>query len=241
MLGRAYKALERYPEAIKALAEANRRKPGNTEILLEYAEAIAQGSGSLAGEPVRLLEQVLKIEPDNVKALTLAGGAAFEAGQYDAAIARWQRVVAQVPADSELGRALAAGIERARVVAAEGSGTQPAAGKVVRGEVQLSAELKDRAPPEAAVFIFARAADGPRMPLAVIRKQVKDLPARFQLDDSMAMNAQAKLSAAAQVIVTARVSQSGSAAPRSGDLEGESKPVAPGTAEVKLTIDKVLP
>jgi cytochrome c-type biogenesis protein CcmH len=111
----------------------------------------------------------------------------------------------------------------------------------VRGEVRLSAALKNRAAPDDTVFIFARAADGPRMPLAVIRRQVKDLPTDFRLDDSMAMNPDLKLSAFARVVVAARVSRSGSATPQSGDLLGESAPVAPGTDRVAVVIDKVTP
>ncbi len=246
MLGRAYKALQRYPDAIKALAEANRRQPGNAEILVEYAEALAQASNSLSGEPTKLLEQALKVDPANAKALTLAGGAAFEAGNYQKAIALWERLRAQVPPDSELGQALATGIERARAMVA--SGGKPAAppppaasGKPVRGEIALDPALKDRVRPDDTVFVFARAAQGPRMPLAVLRKQAKDLPLTFQLDDSMAMNPDLKLSAFPRIVVTARVSRAGSAMPQSGDLQGESKPVAPGADRVKVTIGSVVP
>jgi cytochrome c-type biogenesis protein CcmH len=105
----------------------------------------------------------------------------------------------------------------------------------------LSAALKNRAAPDDTVFIFARAADGPRMPLAVIRRQVKDLPADFRLDDSMAMNPELRLSAFARVVVAARVSRSGSATAQSGDLQGESAPVAPGTGRVSVVIDRVTP
>jgi cytochrome c-type biogenesis protein CcmH len=248
MLGRAYKALGRYPDAAKALAEANQRRPGVPELLVEYAEALAQVHGKLAGEPRRLLEQALKIAPNDPKALTLAGGAAFEAGDYRQAIRHWQTVAAGVPADSELGKALATGIERAQAM----SGGKPAvapsqpaaadvAAPVVRGEIRLAAALKERAAADDTVFIFARAAEGPRMPLAVLRKQVRDLPATFQLDDSMAMNPALKLSSVPRVVVTARVSRTGGATPQSGDLQGESQPVAPGARPVSITIDKVLP
>ena len=84
--------------------------------------------------------------------------------------------------------------------------------------------------------VFARAADGPRMPLAVLRKQVKDLPFDFKLDDSMAMSPAAKLSGAAQVIVGARISKTGEAIAQDGDLTGQSAPVAPGAAGLKIEI-----
>lgn len=243
MLGRAYKVLGRYPEAVSALGEANRRNPGVPDLMVDYAEALAQVHGKLAGEPRRLLEQALQIAPNDPRALTLAGGAAFEAGDYARAISHWQRVAAGVPADSELARALATGIARAQTMAgapAPTAGASPVQ-QVVRGEVRLAPALKERAAADDTVFIFARAAQGPRMPLAVLRKQVRDLPAAFQLDDSMAMNPALKLSSVAQVIVTARVSRSGAAMPQSGDLQGESRPVAPGAAAVSILIDQVVP
>jgi cytochrome c-type biogenesis protein CcmH len=156
-------------------------------------------------------------------------------------------VAAAVPADSELGKALASGIERANALSSgKSSGAsagKPGAGpvRVVRGEIRLAPALKEKAAPDDTVFIFARAAQGPRMPLAVLRKQVRDLPATFQLDDSMAMNPALKLSSVAQVVVTARVSRSGGAMPQSGDLQGESPPVAPGAKAVSITIDQVVP
>jgi cytochrome c-type biogenesis protein CcmH len=91
------------------------------------------------------------------------------------------------------------------------------------------------------VFVFARAAEGPRMPLAILRKQVKDLPVEFALDDSMAMAPNMKLSSFAEVVVGARVSRSGNATPQSGDLEGLSRPVKVGASGVAVVIDNTLP
>jgi cytochrome c-type biogenesis protein CcmH len=241
MLGRAYKALDRLPDAVKALQEADRRRPDEPEILVEYAEALALAGGrTFEGEPMRVLERALKIDPNHPKALTLAGTAAFEAKDYTRAIVYWERLQAQVPADSELGQALQAGLARARELA--GAKPAPAAGgETIRGEVRLAAGLTGRAGPEDTVFVVARAAEGPRMPLAVLRKQVKDLPLTFALDDSLAMAPQMKLSGFPEVIVTARISKSGNAAPQSGDLEGASAPVQPGASGVVITVDSVVP
>jgi cytochrome c-type biogenesis protein CcmH len=240
MLGRAYRALERFPEAVQALQEADRRKPNEPEILAEYAEALALERGrKLEGEPTRLLERALKIDPNHPKALTLAGSAAFEAKDYKRAIGYWERLQAQVPADSELAQALQAGLAQARELA--GTKSAPAGAETIRGEVRLAAGLAGRAGPEDTVFVVARAAEGPRMPLAVLRKQVKDLPLRFALDDSLAMAPQMKLSGFPKVIVTARISKSGNAAAQSGDLEGASAPVQPGASGVVITVDSVVP
>jgi cytochrome c-type biogenesis protein CcmH len=79
------------------------------------------------------------------------------------------------------------------------------------------------------------------MPLAVLRKQVKDLPLEFALDDSMAMAPNLKLSGFAEVIVGARVSRSGNATPQSGDLQGLSRPVKVGATGVGVVIDTAVP
>jgi cytochrome c-type biogenesis protein CcmH len=91
------------------------------------------------------------------------------------------------------------------------------------------------------VFIFARPAEGSRMPLALTQVKVSELPAKFTLDDTMAMSRDMKLSTVSSVVVGARVSKSGRPMPSSGDLEGLSKPVAVGTRDVAVTIDRVLP
>jgi len=249
MLGRAYKALQRFPEAEQALAEADRRKPNDPEILVEYGEAMALTHGRhLAGAPMRLVERALKIDPDNQRALTLAGSAAFEAHDYKHAIGYWERLLKQPGLDPELGQALQAGIAQARLLQAGGApppkvATSPTTvGKeTIRGEVKLNGALKSRASPDDTVFIFARAAQGPPMPLAVVRKQVKDLPVRFTLDDSMAMAPNLKLSAFPEVVITARISKSGNAKAQSGDLQGASQAVKPGTSGVVIAIDQVVP
>jgi len=256
MLGRAYKALERYPDAADALAKAYALQPTEAEVMIEYAEALGQVSGSLQGQPRQLLDKALTIAPNDAKALTMAGGAAFEAKEYPRAIAFWEKLSIQVPKESELGKALASGIERARGLQAGEAAQPPVASATpapsgaetampgqaaISGRVTLSQALRDNVAPNDTVFIFARAARGPRMPLAIVRKQVKDLPAAFSLDDSTSMNEQARLSQAGDVIVTARVSRSGSAMPASGDLQGESGVVQPGAKGVAVSIDEVVP
>ena len=111
----------------------------------------------------------------------------------------------------------------------------------VTGRVSLAQGLAARAAPTDAVFIFARAAGGPPMPLAVLRKQVRDLPLEFTLDDSMAMAPNVKLSDFSEVVVGARVSRSGVATPQTGDLQGLSKPVKVGATGIAVVIDTALP
>jgi cytochrome c-type biogenesis protein CcmH len=130
------------------------------------------------------------------------------------------------------------------VVAGTASATSPpppinsagVANASVSGTVSLAPSTAKMAGPEDTVFIIARSAQGERVPLAVLRKQVKDLPLRFTLDDSMAMSLQNRLSGATQVVVSARISKSGQAMPQSGDLAGQAAPVTVGTSGVAIEI-----
>jgi cytochrome c-type biogenesis protein CcmH len=110
----------------------------------------------------------------------------------------------------------------------------------VGGTVTLAPALQGRVAPDDTLFVFARAANGSRMPLAVLRKQVKDLPLRFTLDDSLAMSPTAKLSGATQVVVGARITKSGKAVAQEGDLQGQLPAVALGATNLKLEIGDVV-
>jgi len=115
-----------------------------------------------------------------------------------------------------------------------------AAPEAISGTVMLSPELADKVELTDTVFILVRAAQGPRMPIAVYRKQVKDLPLKFVLDDSMSMQPQVKISNFSKVKVAARISRSGSAVTRPGDYEGVSPAIKPGTSGVEIMIDTLI-
>jgi cytochrome c-type biogenesis protein CcmH len=116
-----------------------------------------------------------------------------------------------------------------------------AADAVVEGTVDIAASLKGRIPRGATLFVFARAVDGPRMPLAIVKVPAGDLPFKFRLDDALAMTPQFKLSGQQQVMLGARISPSGNATPQSGDLMGTLGPVKVGARDVKVAIDGVVP
>jgi len=242
MLGRAYRAMERFDEATDALRKAVALDPGNADLLADLAEALALTNGrTLAGEPTKLLERALKLDPDNDKILALSGSAAFERKDYKAAIRHWEALLKRPGVSGELARALSAGIAEARALSTgtKSVAAQSAPGRV-SGTVTLDEALRARVAPEDTVFVYARAAQGPRMPLAIVKVQVKDLPYNFLLDDSMAMMAEMKLSAFNEVIVGARVSKSSSDKPAAGDLEGASATVTPGANGVAVAINQVV-
>ena len=244
MLGRSYSVLNRFAEAAMAYANAVKRSPPDAQLLADYADALAMAQGRrLEGEPERLIAQALKIDPRNVKALALAGTAAFERRDFKGAIAYWQRILDVVPPGSDMAESirdsiadaekLAGGPVKAPPVPARAAAPAPGA---VSGTVQLAPALASRVAPGDTVFVFVRAAEGPRMPLAILRKQARELPAAFTLDDSMAMGAGMKLSDHPRVVVGARISKSGNANPQPGDLEGTSAPVTVGATGVTVLI-----
>jgi len=128
--------------------------------------------------------------------------------------------------------------DTATVPAAKKSSTK--AGATLKVAVSLSPAVAKQAAPDDVVFVFARAVNGPRMPLAIVRKQVKDLPATIVLEDSQGMSPEMTLSSVPEVIVVARVSKSGMANAQNGDLEGMSATVKKGTKSISISIANVV-
>jgi len=248
MLARSYAALGRFKEASEAYANAAARVSDDAQLFADYADTLAMAQGQkLDGEPEKLIARALAIDPKNVKALALAGTVAFNRKDYSKAIGYWERILPVVPPDSETAQAVRASITEARAFAggappvasaAEGSDRPSApAGSRISGTVTLAPALAARIEPNDTVFIFARAVQGPRMPLAILRRRASELPIEFTLDDSMAMTPQMKLSSFPEVVVGARVSKSANAMPQPGDLEGSSSPIKVGANGVSVVID----
>jgi cytochrome c-type biogenesis protein CcmH len=253
ILARTYLVMQRYPESIAAYERAASLLKDDANLLADYADALATAQGGrLEGKPLQLAARALRIDPTQWKALALAGTAAFDRKEYRKAIEYWETLLARRDLDPDLVKTVTSYVEEARrqsgvASTAAGKGnadvkSPPAAGMAkVEGTVALSAQLAGKAAPGDTVFVFARAAEGPRMPLAILRFQVKDLPAKFLLDDSLAMSPAMKMSGYPEVVIGARVSKSGNAAPQSGDLQGSSGKVKLGAAGVAVVIDQVVP
>lgn len=246
MLARSYTVLGRHADATKAYAKATALVPTDAELLADYADALAVlNKGQLSGEPIKLVERALKTDPRNLKALALAGTHAYDRKDYKGAVRYWQQLTDYGPPDHELVRQMAPALAQARAqtglpVTAPRTAA-PALSRSVSGTVTLAAALARQAAPEDTVFILARdAAGSSRMPLAILRKQVRDLPLRYTLDDSLAMSPAATLSGAREVVVEARISKSGEARPQPGDLRGTSRAVKPGTASVAIEIGEIV-
>ncbi|HEY5791484.1 MAG TPA: c-type cytochrome biogenesis protein CcmI, partial [Gammaproteobacteria bacterium] len=229
MLGRSLLAIQRFPDAAQAFSQAYRLAGEEPDVMADLAEALAMASdGQLVGDPLELVQRVLALRPNHEKALWLAGIAAFQARDFPAAVDHWQRLTAVIPAghpnrellDDYLAQARAqAGGAPAAAVAAPGDAPS-AADAAIEVTVELAPELAGRLPPGATLYVFARALQGPRMPLAIVRQVGSALPVTVTLDDSSAMAPQFRLSGFSEVSVGARLSQSGNATAQPGDLEG---------------------
>jgi cytochrome c-type biogenesis protein CcmH len=269
MLARSYKSLGRWDDAERAFTRIGPDLNRNAELLAEFAEMLVQKNNGFDDRSRQFVQQALRLEPGNMLALFMGGGEAFTSGRYAEAAELWQRLLPKLEPGSEDAQMVEANIAKAlersggakpgvprrdvlagavapqdEVHRAAGSKDKTAAkptGKFVSGRVELSAALKAKANPDDVVFIFARAVDGPRMPLAARRARVADLPIDFMLDDSQAVMPGANISSAEQVRVEVRVSKTGQASPSKGDLTGKSAAVKPGAKGLRIVIDQIEP
>ncbi len=248
MLAHSYDMLGKFAESSKAYASLAQLAPNDAQVLADYADALGVANGrTLAGEPAALIRKALAIDPRNVKALTLAGTEAYERADYPGAAAQWERAraLSHDPAlIQQIDLSLASARASGKPVAASApvAAATPAAGAsaTISGRVSLADDLVGKAPPDAVVFIFARPVEGSRMPVAILRRHVRDLPLDFTLDDSMSMVRDVRLSQAGLVIIGARVSKRGDVMPAAGDMQGMSAPIRVGASGVKLEISEVL-
>jgi cytochrome c-type biogenesis protein CcmH len=251
MLARSYVVVGRQAEAVNAYARAVALRGDDPVLLADQADALAVQNGRrVSGEPLKVVERALKLDPNNLKALSLAGTAAFERADYAGAVRHWERILQVAPPDDRLAQDARGAIAEARELGKlPAAASQPGAagdrkpavanaGAGVAGVVTLDPALAGRTRPDDTLFVFARDAGGGRMPLAILRRQVKDLPLQFRLDDSQSMSPAAKLSGATQVVVGARISRSGNAMPQPDDLSGQSAQVPVGTTGLTIVISQ---
>jgi cytochrome c-type biogenesis protein CcmH len=255
MLARSYKVLGRFAESAEAYSHGGALVDAEPVLLADYAEVLAQAQGgSFQGKPEQLIARALKIDPDEPQALFLAGAAASDRKDFSAVVEYWGRLQPQLEPGSEEARTLAAAITKAREIAARmsdktdakvGSGKPAkeaaAPREAISGEVTISGKIASQARPDDLLFVFARAEEGSRMPLAIMRTRVADLPLTFRFDDSMALPGGKKISEFRTVSLEARVAKAGKAQSSSGDLFGSIKGVKPGSKNNKLVIDQVQP
>jgi cytochrome c-type biogenesis protein CcmH len=244
MLARSYKVLGRFAEAAEAYGHGMALVDTDPVLMADYAEVLVRVTGKFDGKPTELIAAALKIDPHEPQALFLAGAAASERRDFAAVVDYWGRLLPQLEAGSEEAKSLGEAVDKARaIVEGKVGAVEPAAPtpETVSGEVALSGKVAAQAKPDDLLFIFARPDEGLRMPLAVLRAKVSDLPLQFSFDDSMALPGGQKISELPTISIEARVAKAGKAQTSSGDLFGIVKGLKPGTRGVKVVIDQVQP
>ena len=250
MLGRSYFVMERYVNAQEAYTRAHELLGEQPNVMVDLAEASALATGNrLEGEPERLINRALVLEPTNQKGLWLAGFAHLQRGENTQAVARWQTLRQMLPADSQQLGVIDDMIARAGGQSASTGETSeqqaqemPADSPAIVVTVSLDPALAGKISGTETLFIFAKAVSGPPMPLAIQRTTANALPITVRLDDTMSMLPAFKLSGFEQVTVGARISLSGIATAQSGDLQGEVTPiVVEGVQETAVVISEVVP
>ncbi len=264
MLARSYVSQKQFAKAAEAMGKVIAIEGENDpQLLLQYADSLAMANqGRVAGKPEAMIQKALALKPDYPEALWLAGIAQSQNNQHAEAIKYWRKAAALLSDQPEslaelqnqiaqaekkleaMGAAIPAAPTTTTLAAAPGNarekpGSNAAAGSI-SVTVSLSPEMRSKVEPGDSVFIYARAASGPPMPLAATRTSIGDLPVTVTLDDSQAMTPQMRLSSFDQIIVGARVSKSGQALPQPGDLEGISTPISiTNQPSIAVTIDRV--
>jgi cytochrome c-type biogenesis protein CcmH len=259
LLARSYVGMGRNAEAVQVFEKAVTLIPNDAQLLADYADILGVVHGrKLEGKPEVLIQQALKIDPRNVKALMLSGTVAFNRKDFARAAKDWELARSNLPAevDPEMTQQLMAAIaeaqsqlgggqkamptfaESAAPVRPTGQAGQP---RTIRGTVTMASTLAGKGSPTDTLFVFARETSGPPMPVSIVRAARKDLPFTFQLDDSTSPMPSRKLSSAGPVVIVARLSKSGQAMPQSGDLEGTSQPIQSGVDGITIVIDRERP
>jgi cytochrome c-type biogenesis protein CcmH len=244
MLARSYRVLGRNEDAVKAYARAGNFVDSDPQLLADYADALAtNANGNFSGKPLSLINQALKLDPNNLMALWLSGTAAFNVGNYRSAVQTWEKLAVQLPPNSEDLRAIEGSIAEARTkgglkAKAPLLSSIPPSGRSISGQIELSPDLKTKIGAGDTLLVIARQV-GERMPVAVLKTSVTQFPMPFLLNDSLAMNPSAPLSKLKEVSVEVRISKTGMAKPEPGDLISSVKTVPVGTQNARLVVDQV--
>ena len=238
MLARSYRILGRNQEAAKAYERAGSFIESDPQLLADYADVLAtNANGSFSGKPLQLINQALKLDPNNLMALWLSGTASYAAGNYKTAVQTWENLAQQIPPGTEDARSIEASIADARAKGGLSSKASVST-KGVSGKIEISTDLKSKVKSGDIVMVIARK-PGERMPVAVLRTGISDFPMNFSLTDALAMNPSAPLSQLSEASIEVRISKTGMAKPEAGDLISTPQIVKVGANNIRLVIDQV--
>ena len=249
LLAQTSTMLQKPADARDAYGHVLKLDPNNAEAMVGWAESdsMQRDDHMIEGRARDLLQRAAQLHPDNQRALWLLGISDFQRGDYRTAAATWRLLQPQLAPGSSVAKSVAEQIAiadaragGAPAGASGGAAAQAPQGASLQVEVTLAPKLENQLTKGDVLYVYARAPDGPPMPLAVARIDPVKLPATVTLDDAMAMTPAFKLSSIEQVFVGARISHDGQPTAAPGDLEGDAGVVKVEHAgPVKITIDKV--
>lgn len=239
-LATLYRQQRNFPAARDAFGKLIKLDAMTADSWADYADVLGSQSGSLAGAPAEALERALEIEPTHTKALWLKASLAHEQQRYSDSLALWKKLRALLPENSPDTRIIDSNIAEAEQLAGVSPAkAAPAAPVQVSGTVTIDQKLADRVARGTTLFIYAKAADSPGPPLAVLRTSTGTWPVSFKLDDTLAMVPARRLSSFDRVVIEARISRSGQATPAPGDLYGQSDVLRPAEGKkLQLVISR---
>ncbi|WP_266171605.1 tetratricopeptide repeat protein [Dyella subtropica] len=247
LLAQTYGAMHKPSEARDAYDQVLRLDANNTAAMVGWAEtdSMVRPDHRIDGRALELLERAVKQEPDSQRGLWLLGISDFQHDRYAEAAATWRKLQPLLDPGSSVAQAVSEQIAVADARAGGKTSSTPTAqvateGPALQVQVALSPSLKSKLAAGDTLFVYARAEQGPPMPLAVAKLDANALPAAVTLTDAMGMTPQLKLSSVSRVFIGARISKSGQAAAQPGDLEGDAGVVDVSTrTPIKISIDKV--
>jgi cytochrome c-type biogenesis protein CcmH len=249
LLAQTSSMLRQPADARDAFDHALKLAPNNAEAMIGWAEndSVTRSDHRIEGRALELLKRAVQLHPDSQRGLWLLGISNFQRGEYREAAATWRLLQPQLEPGSNVAKAVAEqiAVADARADGAPAGASSSAAAAAPQGaalqvQVALAPALKDKLAPGDALFVYARAENGPPMPLAVAKLDPAQLPTTVTLNDAMAMTPAFKLSSVERVFVGARISHSGQPVAQPGDLEGDAGVVAVNSkTPVKISIDKV--
>jgi cytochrome c-type biogenesis protein CcmH len=252
LLAQAETEMQQPDQARDAYDHVLQLTPNDTNAMVGWAEADAASRPDhrIDGRARDLLLQAVKLAPDNQRGLWLLGISDFQHGQYADAAATWRVLQPQLQPGSSVAQAVAQQIAQAdaraggnpdsAASASAPSQSNDTQGPALQVKVSLAPALKAKLSTGDTLFVYARAENGPPMPLAVARLDASKLPTTVTLTDAMSMVPTMKLSTVPEVFVGARISHSGQAIAQAGDLEGNAGVVAVDSkTPVRIVIDKV--
>lgn len=254
MLAKTYMVTKQYHKAKAAYEKTIELVGEEPELLMRYVDAVAMTEdGNLTGSAKPILEKLISQMPDNPTILWMAGTAENQAGNYKKALGFWYKLQPILKDDVESLAQIEQLIKKAEsflsadeiaqlkqdVPAVEKPAVTASAAEIIVS-VELDPALREKVSANDTLFVFAKALQGPPMPLAAVKQTVASLPLTVSLNDAMAMMPQMKLSSFEQVKISAVISKSGQPGVKAGDLFAEVSPVNVGSQDkINLVINQV--